>query len=620
MSDLFIALNGVGHGHLMRSLIFANWLEDSGSKPLVALQGLSKAKAGKNIPVANIPLLYSINSNSAQKVASTLEQVASLTYPIRIFEDTFPAPVNWPDWVEHYLVVQPWSFPYMRLLRYKHGNSTFKFLVCDEPGSPTWPYNRDETDELLEWTGWECIGPVYRAVKYDVIPLLKRKYKIDENCKIYVFSMGGGGNQKASNDYEFFIEKAINIAKGIRTYQRNSRFLFVKGTLFPSRKPIPEIFEPIQHEPELPSLISISDGAVIRPGFNVMWECLASCIPFTAIPGTTYLEPVKERLAALTSRGLDISDNIDKFISSDKNKVFKVICEEITKNTSLSKSKRKFLSSTKNTRLGPTKKPDFKPLETFICEHFSHLLNELSIVAKGSRLLLRLDDVVKKDTALIRLVELCYEYDLYASIEVIPYLLELSPKELEKLDPERRIEVSQHGFAHLPDYLPDLSNYGEFLLKGPSKTVLAQLESGKKNLEQIFGSRFKGGFSCPFDKMPNWLPYVWNQIGGQYLSWIHQGPFDTDIDNVRLQIDIWDWTNNRVCTREKLAELCIHEAKNAGHVGIVLHGNVMESQASENILRSLITCLIKAGLTSIPISQAVKTKEISKNNITFVTN
>ena len=54
----------------------------------------------------------------------------------------------------------------------------------------------------------------------------------------------------------------------------------MQGPYFPPRIPIPPRFEVVQDEQQMPALLKIAKGAVIRAGFNTTWECLAAGTPF----------------------------------------------------------------------------------------------------------------------------------------------------------------------------------------------------------------------------------------------------------------------------------------------------------------------------------------------------
>src|SRR5581483_10583870 len=100
-------------------------------------------------------------------------------------------------------------------------------------------------------------------------------------------------------------------------------------------------------------------------------------------------------------------------------------------------------------------------------------------------------------------------------------------------------EVAQHGYAHIPCTV-DGKRY-EFAPAQTPATVLADADaitSGKRRLETLFPSRFRGGFSAPFDGLPGWLPAHWATSGGAFISCLSSRPQQTaPVPLVRAGVD-----------------------------------------------------------------------------------
>src|SRR6266542_2805736 len=131
MAYVLLPLNGIGRGHLTRALIFSDWLRQAGRLPMIALQGSSRYSAAPSVPTTNIPSLYRMEEDKAQRVADDLAQVAMMSGPSVIIEDTHPRRVRWPRELRHLVVVRPTRIDHMRLLNRGHGATAGRLLVCD---------------------------------------------------------------------------------------------------------------------------------------------------------------------------------------------------------------------------------------------------------------------------------------------------------------------------------------------------------------------------------------------------------------------------------------------------------------------------------------------------------
>jgi len=296
---------------------------------MIALQGSSRYSAAPSVPTTNIPSLYRMEEDKAQRVADDLAQVAMMSGPSVIIEDTHPRRVRWPRELRHLVVVRPTRIDHMRLLNRGHGATAGRLLVCDHPDSPTWPYDAAESAEIVSWPNWVFLGPIFRTAAAEDVERLREKYRLQQGEELFVFSMGGGGEAEGSGDRVAFIEAAGEIAAQLRERVRKPRLVFVRGPLFPAELALPEIFEDVREEPDLPSLFCLAKGVVVRPGYNVTWECISAGVPFIALRGTTFSEPVQVRLEAMAARGFETSPNVDRLLDPAARARFSAACSEV---------------------------------------------------------------------------------------------------------------------------------------------------------------------------------------------------------------------------------------------------------------------------------------------------
>ena len=113
---------------------------------------------------------------------------------------------------------------------------------------------------------------------------------------------------KRGQDVLRFLRLALQVAQRLKAADPQVRLLFVRGPYYPARSPVPAPFEVVNDEQQMAALLKISRGAVIRAGFNTTWECLSAGTPFLPLVGTTFEEPVVERIERMQSLGLAARD------------------------------------------------------------------------------------------------------------------------------------------------------------------------------------------------------------------------------------------------------------------------------------------------------------------------
>lgn len=304
MADVFLTLNGIGQGHLVRALRICEWMQRRGRNPLIFHQGKYPAEAARRFPGVSIPALYQLPRELAQAIADNIASSALQSEPAIIVEDTHPAEVQFPPEICRILIVRPTKLDHMRMLRRDYSALFRRMIVCDHPESPTWPYSESETREILGWEGWQIAGPLYRRWTSDGIERVRARYSIAAEDRVIVLSLGGGGEKPGTDDRNRFLQRAAQVVAPLRRQAHPPRILLICGPLFPEGAPVPEGFEVIASDPDLPSLFAVADAAVIRAGYNSVWECLSAGTPFIAFCGTTYREPTEERIESLRRIGL----------------------------------------------------------------------------------------------------------------------------------------------------------------------------------------------------------------------------------------------------------------------------------------------------------------------------
>jgi hypothetical protein len=588
------ALNGMGLGHLRRSTIVSRVLASVGERPVIFTETNYRFPESTQIPIRSVPSLWGAPEEVRKRVASDLYAMAAISLPAVVVEDTHPRAIQLPAAVRRVLLVRPTSFEYLTLLNERHGSIYSAFLLCDSPDSPTWPYDEAQTRQVAGWEKWSVIGPIYRTPTEDEIREVRARYNLSAGEELCVFTMGGGAvkvQDLKGQDVVRFLRLALQVADAVQPAGSRVRLLFVRGPYFPARIPLPPRFEVVEVEEQMPALLKLAKAAVIRAGFNTTWECIAAGTPFIPLIGTTFEEPVSDRVNRLAALGL-LPPNIESLWFNDQWRAeYRRIAGSIVATHSGAPEPRelqRLILDRPRVRVRPKPRPAGIPG---------------SSAKQGVPFVIRIDDVVSEEPAFCWLLGVLAARGLRASLEVVPYLVEFDETLLDRFDPSGTLfEVSQHGYAHVQRN-PDAGRRYEFSPENvePTTHELELIARGKQQLEKAFPKRFSGGFSPPYDALPPWLPASWHRLGGTFVSCLHTNFVPGEPLPVRRAgVDVWDWAVDRALdcdiTRRKLV---LQFALN-GHTGIVLHPRCLRNRSDKLSLLRLLD-LVREGTTTVSL-------------------
>jgi UDP-N-acetylglucosamine:LPS N-acetylglucosamine transferase len=580
MATVFLPLNGIGLGHIARSHAVAEYMLGRGGHPIMLVQGHYPDFFARSVPGISIPTIYKANQAGRLQIADEIIRYARTTNTRVIVEDTHPSPIALPATLRRVLLVRPTAIEYMRHLCNVYSHKYSNFVITDHPDSPTWPYSESETVEIKGWDTWTCAGPVFRWHCDNKEQFIRYRYNLNEEQAFYVFTMGGGGAQKdVQEEARTFLGQSVAVARVLRESEPGCRLIFVRGPLFPRDITIPVEFEDVLSEPEMPALLAASTGAVIRPGFNTTWECLAGRTPFLSIPGLTFMEPVSNRQSALAVQGLSPRD-VKEWLDPLWRKQFMIACGQTVARWNPAHALAHIYSKVTNSVDTTT----------------SHLAVDVSANALGYEasvpFLLRIDDVFSLDRNLMELLEFCIKRALCPSLEIIPYLAETDESQLDSIfGSSLRYEVSQHGFAHLPRHTS--SGRRTEILDEP--LIIDQLRIGLEMLRNRFPTRYKGGFSAPYDYVFPTFPDEWHAIGGRYISFCSHQCRPSLLPVIRQLLDPWNWSRGMPIDWTFLSGAARRSIELHGHVGIAIHPVLFDIPGERDRTFAILDRLLEHG-------------------------
>jgi hypothetical protein len=583
MVTIFLPLNGVGLGHISRSYAVAEYMLRRGDRPVMMVQGQYPEFFATTVPGISIPTIYKANLNEQARIADEIARYARMSGAGALVEDTYPAPITLPAAIRKVLLVRPSSIEYMRILGAVNRNRYSDFVITDHPDSPSWPYAESETAEIAAWDNWSWAGPIYRAHSDHKLQSVRRRYDLKEDEAVYVFSLGGGGShQDLALEITSFCGQAVEIAHLLRQEDPRCRLIFVRGPLFPKDLSIPDEFEDISREPEMPELLAAATGAVIRPGFNTTWECIAGNTPFFPVPGKTFMEPVGPRAEALLSHGL-APRNVAEWLDPAWRERFRVVSAQTsarwTPVAALAHVHSRIVTA-----------------DSAACDHPQFAAPVALAERRGDiPLLLRIDDVITMNRNLLDLLEFCIKRALCPSLEVIPYLSPTDEASLAAiLGSSLQYEVSQHGFSHLPRRTI-FGRRAEVTAEDPS--ISDCLMKGRDMLQGRFPTRYRGGFSPPYDYVPANFPDTWRSMGGSYMSVCRQQCSPSVLPVICPLLDPWDWMQNRPVEWPVLLTEAGRSIESQGHVGIAIHPFLFDAEGERDRTFEVIDRLLDRNCT-----------------------
>jgi len=603
MSLVFYSADGATTSQLIRTTRLCEAMQSTSCHPSILSMSGYPPYCSEAIPGGDWGALVTLDASAAER---RLFAYLQYTSPAMFFEDTNPiAPgTSFPPMVDRILIVEPDTLQNLTELYATFSPVVRRFMLADHPHSPTWPYSISETRQLFALGDWDVLGPVFRDVSVQSINYLKQRYSIGSRQTVYVIVdesptsfVTGARNQ------QYFLTRARAAIEQLKTIDPSSRFFLVTTSSSSSLPAWLDPFEVINDKWLTPELLALATGAIVYPSTTLLWQCLHRGTPFIAIADADDSFHLK-RLPGL-------SDALHQSISGE----WKWRAES---------SRSDYQRRARGLTAIWTGTPDLNVLKSAISRTSGRQATARASLRKSSLaeyegskgLVIRIDDVTQVDYRLQQVLNACNTRRLPSSLEIIPFLSTLTDKLLDDWDPYSLHEVAQHGYAHIPQVGLD-GTVGEFIaeLEPLDKYIKANLEAGFNNMKLLHPKRFYGGYSPPYDGLPGWLPSLWKEIGGIYLS-IVSPRADLSLPSLITSVDVWHWKHNCFRPRDAILHDVYRSIHQTGYAGLVLHAQPLVDSDEFDSLIKLLDDLLDLGFVGQTSRENVKRLSIKVGGAT----
>jgi hypothetical protein len=340
-------------------------------------------------------------------------------------------------------------------------------------------------------------------------------------------------------------------------------------------------------------LLASADLVLIRPGFNLSreaYEHARRCIVFAT---RQHAEATVEHLAFMSQR------HATRIVTLEEEVALAGICDVLGDEPRAPATLPWVEATDRMTELVASKHSKDHPyIAGFVA----------ACRLKRRDVFVRIDDVIGRSPGLIWLLERLAHHQLAASLEVVPLLASFDEEFLLEHDPTaRRLEVSQHGFAHthLRGTLEDTK--AEFSTGAVASTEDSiRLARGRELLVRRFPTYFKEGFSAPYDAWPQWLATTWGLLGGRFVNAIWANPRALSVPLVRSGVETWDWGAQRLRSAASIVGDVIKAWQRRSYAGVVIHPQHFASGENRAGLDRTLSWLARAASLSVLPSHLAK--------------
>ena len=332
MKILFYATNGIGLGHVFRTLNIAKairqiidceilFLTNTHFTQIFEKEGFNYVTGGIN---SKEQIVNNISRNEYMKINSlfVLEEIKKFKPEIILFDGDIL-----PDVLEYSQANNIFSTYILRetenkdyFIEFKNKLSIFNLILI--------PHKKEEItsgfNEVLN-LGFDkrkifFVGNIFREHNIEKLSNVIMKYQKEKDELLVTVVNGAGGIETETKE---FFNQIANFAKKINSENKRIKWVFVKGPLYSKELHFNDSkFKIIDYELDLPELFTISDLIISRGGYNSINEIIAAKTPALLSPVSRFLDSQDYRITKYVDKGfmkkLEIS-NTEKSLELIKN-------------------------------------------------------------------------------------------------------------------------------------------------------------------------------------------------------------------------------------------------------------------------------------------------------------
>lgn len=164
------------------------------------------------------------------------------------------------------------------------------------------PHRPEELDPPPAHVAERCtwVGPIVRTASTAAQQRLRRLLQLAPEDLLLTTTVGGGGFEAQADR---FFEVALAVHQRLRASGLTFRHVLVKGPNYGKRLPDAPGLTVLDSDPDLVSLLALSDLVIAEGGYNTVHEVLGTATPALFLPSARGKDDQVERVQALAAAG-----------------------------------------------------------------------------------------------------------------------------------------------------------------------------------------------------------------------------------------------------------------------------------------------------------------------------
>lgn len=324
---LFQAHNRRGLGHLMRAMNIATELKVL--EPEAEILIYSKSPTASTLCKGRFQTFIESDEAGMSQwpEAATAFRPDVIIYDTVLPKDTDMPPV-FPSARQVYI---------MRKSKPARQEAIFQHALLDHVSQIIIPHTPEEFSyRLPPDLEQKCtfVGPIVRRPTPETESALRKKYQVGSDDFLLTSTVGGGGFQERA---DHFFDVVFSAHEQLVPKLPNLRHLVIEGPNYQRRLTPRDGMTILKSEPEMVSLLSISDLVIAEGGYNTVSEIRLVKTPAVFLPSIRNYDDQEERVRLLEEKGLAYV-----FTGDAPNVIGKAVSETITSKDALREMREKY--------------------------------------------------------------------------------------------------------------------------------------------------------------------------------------------------------------------------------------------------------------------------------------